>query len=399
MIVHIGIVFCVAALQLVNSQVTVKNAGVCDNAMQRHGVGFNPHPYDCTQFVQCYYYPGGRVEPVYRNCEYGQFWDQSKLSCLPAHSVKCPHDKCSSPGVKFYKHSDPNKCGAFWECINGKAYGHCCPVGEAFHPTNGCVTMASCTDMCPSQDRVPGCGRRPISGAPTQFEQYTDNGEWKKEHCPAGAAYNAADCECSLKDLIVPGRVCKPDVVLNFDHHTTEDVSGNNYRVLAENVQLHQGAAYFHGKSRLTIEPLRPSKHDEDVVIVKMRFSEDAKLSANSQLQALVTNGHCGKAASVMVAKLGNVVLLGAEANMSRSFPLPVVNKPWKEIIYIHDKLKLEGRVCGARYNDWCLGKLKDTGCGFQFGTAEHMAGYVGLLDDISIYRCKPLDAVININY
>ena len=42
-------------------------------------------------------------------------------------------------------------------------------------------------------------------------------------------------------------------------------------------------------------------------------------------LQGLVTNGHCGKEPSVVVAKLPNAILLGAEANISRSFPLPIV--------------------------------------------------------------------------
>lgn len=51
-----------------------------------------------------------------------------------------------------------------------------------------------------------GCARRPVSGAPTKYEQYTDNGVWKRENCPRGAAYNPADCSCSLTDLIVPGR-------------------------------------------------------------------------------------------------------------------------------------------------------------------------------------------------
>lgn len=59
-------------------------------------------------------------------------------------------------------------------------------------------------------------------------------------------------------------------------------------------------------------------------------------------------------------------------------------NKPWKEVIYIHDKLKLEGRVCGATYNDWCIGELKDTGCGFQIGAAKDMSGFFGLIDDVS---------------
>ena len=59
-------------------------------------------------------------------------------------------------------------------------------------------------------------------------------------------------------------------------------------------------------------------------------------------------------------------------------------NKPWKDVIYIHDGYKLEGRVCGAAYNEWCEGKLKETGCGFQIGAAKGMSGFFGLIDDVS---------------
>ena len=51
-----------------------------------------------------------------------------------------------------------------------------------------------------------GCSRRPISGAPTKYEQYTDNGIWQREDCPPGAAFDPADCRCSLEGLLVPGR-------------------------------------------------------------------------------------------------------------------------------------------------------------------------------------------------
>ncbi|XP_045175766.2 protein PIF-like [Mercenaria mercenaria] len=396
------LVITVLTLQTVLSQGQRKKKvpSVCDKAKIRYGVGFNPHPFDCSQFVQCFYYPRRRVEPVYRTCDFGEFWDQSKLRCLPAKYVNCKFDKCKIPGTLFYKHSDPNKCNAYWQCVNGIPYGQCCPEGEGFHPVRGCIPNPSCKDMCPLKDRLPGCNRKPVSGAPTKFEQYTDNGIWERENCPSGAAYDPTDCDCSLKGIIVPGRRCKPDVKLTFDRDQIKDISGNNYRIYSEGVSVYRGAAYFRGNSRLVIDRLRPSKNDEGVLIIKMRFREDKRRRRFVRgLQGLVTNGHCGKEPSVVIAKLQNKILLGAEANISRQFPLPIVNKPWKEVIYIKDDYKLTGRVCGAAFNDWCIGKLRDTNCGYQIGAAPGLAGFVGLIDDISIYRCKPLDAVININY
>lgn len=52
---------------------------------------------------------------------------------------------------------------------------------------------------------------------------------------------------------------------------------------------------------------------------------EDSRRGANAPLQAMVTNGHCGKDASVLLAKFRDTVLLGAETNISRSFSLPIV--------------------------------------------------------------------------
>lgn len=57
-------------------------------------------------------------------------------------------------------------------------------------------------------------------------------------------------------------------------------------------------------------------------------------------------------------------------------------------MIYIKDDNKLEGRVCGASFNDWCLGKVKETNCGFRIGAAENMAGFAGFLDDVSLIYC-----------
>ena len=61
-------------------------------------------------------------------------------------------------------------------------------------------------------------------------------------------------------------------------------------------------------------------------------------------------------------------------------------NKPWKEIIYIKDAAKLEARVCGASWKDWSVGQLRETRCGFQFGSAPGVGGYVGLIDDVGFF-------------
>ena len=53
-------------------------------------------------------------------------------------------------------------------------------------------------------------------------------------------------------------------------------------------------------------------------------------------------------------------------------------------MIYIKDSARLEARVCGASWKDWSVGRLKNARCGLQFGSAPGVAGYTGLIDDVS---------------
>ena len=138
--------------------------------------------------------------------------------------------------------------------------------------------------------------------------------------------------------------VCKPDLKIDFERGF-RDVSGNGYRIMARHVRLFKGAAYFRGDSKLIVEPFRPKVDDDGTYIVKLRYREDlrrrgrggfrgagrgrGRMRRTRGLQALVTNGHCGKEASVVVAKIPGKVFVGAETNMSKSFYLPTVVRKW----------------------------------------------------------------------
>ena len=54
-----------------------------------NGVGFNPHPEDCDKFTQCYFGENNKIEAVYRQCPFNQYWDQDVLTCIPAENVFC----------------------------------------------------------------------------------------------------------------------------------------------------------------------------------------------------------------------------------------------------------------------------------------------------------------------
>ena len=67
------------------------------------------------------------------------------------------------------------------------------------------------------------------------------------------------------------------------------------------------------------------------------------------------------------------------------SFFIYLQKKEWKEVIYVHDEKKLEGKVCGASYNKWSYGK--------SWCNGELVCDSLGLLltDSLSCYfitRC-----------
>ena len=66
----------------------------CDNCAMQNGIGFNPHPDDCDKYTQCYFGGEGQIRAVYRQCPFGQYWDQRVLTCRPSQEVDCEKGKC-----------------------------------------------------------------------------------------------------------------------------------------------------------------------------------------------------------------------------------------------------------------------------------------------------------------
>ncbi|XP_060590417.1 sushi, von Willebrand factor type A, EGF and pentraxin domain-containing protein 1-like [Ruditapes philippinarum] len=368
---------------------------VCDNCRMENGVGFMNHPYDCSQFVQCHFSTRGGIQAYYRFCPFGQYWDQGDLTCKPADDVDCPHEKCMTRNLHSYKHSDSNKCCAYWECVNGKSKAKCCGAGFRYISGKGCEPDDKCDDECPWEDMFPSCDKRPMHNM-AWYEQYVSNGAWIKMPCAPGTAFSIIDCECSLATDIIPGYVCRPEVHLNFDDDDTDDDSGRNVYILNDGVRVHRGAAYFDGNSRLLINRFSNTAFHGDLVI-KLRYNEDRDGPTAHALQALVTNGDCGDDPSIIIAKMKGYVMCGAKTHRPKSFALPTTEKEWKEVIYIHNEKKLEGKVCGAAYSKWCQGPIKSTHCGLQIGYGTKLANFVGYMDDISVYQCRPPENILNV--
>ena len=72
----------------------LSNTDLCDGCEFKHGVGYNPHPSDCTLFVQCRL--GNHGYPVVAGvqaCPHGLYWNQHKLTCDHRRNVNCVDGK------------------------------------------------------------------------------------------------------------------------------------------------------------------------------------------------------------------------------------------------------------------------------------------------------------------
>ena len=115
--------------------------------------------------------------------------------------------------------------------------------------------------------------------------------------------------------------MCRPELHLPFTKGFA-DQSGRNVHVYQENVQIHNGSAFFDGSARIVINRFSNTEFRGDLVI-KFRYNEILEGPTANKLQALVTNGDCGSDPSIIIAKMPGYVLLGAKTNRPKSFALP----------------------------------------------------------------------------
>lgn len=68
------------------------SAVLCEGCKMINGAGFNSHPNECDLFVHCYFGELG-LRAIIRKCPFGQFWNQTILSCEYSERAYCPMGK------------------------------------------------------------------------------------------------------------------------------------------------------------------------------------------------------------------------------------------------------------------------------------------------------------------
>ncbi|XP_063398796.1 uncharacterized protein LOC134683438 [Mytilus trossulus] len=367
--------------------------GACTGCKMENGAGYNSHPTDCNKYTQCLFDKEGLVTAFYRDCPWGQYWNQDILSCQPPKHAMCKNDPCLN--VRFETYAAKSSCKAYWEC-QGHSVPMCCPQGQAYLPNVGCVPDTSCHDECQS-DNVPkysGCDKRIHSSDPAMFEQLVPGHGWVKMHCAAGTQFSPAECSCSLttSSKYLP-QECKSLMFLEFTNHIS-DSSGNDVFVSNENVQVKDGVAYFNGSARLVIPQFTNAELGNNFGF-RIRFKETKAFPSSGLRQSIINNGDCGDLGSVRLTINDNNVEFGLETDGEERHKELSIRKPsveWTEVVYYVTDNKLNGWVNGEASSVKASGQIEKRKCALQIGHGEGFSNFVGFIDEVEFFRCDSGD-------
>lgn len=367
---------------------------LCDNCTFQHGVGYKPHPSDCTLYVQCRLGDDGEavVEAV-RPCPHGLYWNQAKLTCDFQDNVPCRDDICL--GYKKTKMSAAS-CRGFWDCTSGRAFAKCCAKGFAFNPVLGtCQYQPACMDECLEEkphNKYECDGMRGVVGDSAKYEVLTAGGIWVRMTCAPGTIFSTYPCGCSALTT-QPQQVCTPQLYLPFTTDA-QDQSGQGTWVQNEGVVVKDGKAFFGGRSRLIV-PRFSNAWWGATVYLHLRFKS---LSGGYYdfKQALVSNGDCEAYPSLSVCAGNRGVEFYADTTDSylpANITVPYGNSQgdgWQEVLFRLEDHQFQGYVNDQSAAVQAKGNLESRQCGLVMGSGTGCHSFEGVMDDVVLYLCRP---------
>lgn len=386
---------------------------LCEGCKMINGAGFNSHPNECDLFVHCYFGELG-LRAIIRKCPFGQFWNQTILSCEYSERAYCPMDRCAYIKDRDYEASE--NCRAYWECSNGHSRGKCCRYGYRYVRGEGCVLDSDniCKESCPmemptdlhSYNNAPAqsCDKIPIANDRSHYQQLLPGTGYVTMPCAEGTHYNERKCTCTdqepsyptFKEPLVqePPAGCRPEVKLDFKNGVT-DSSGKWTYVNNQGVLIQNGEAIFNGDSRLLI-PRFTNVEFGKTFVIRLRYKEEEKLKFNES-QALVNNGDCGDFGSIQIFTKRNSIGYVVKTTKEPSHVSLQIHKPhgeWKDVEYVVSDGKFEGYLNGVQATKWSMGSVESRQCAVQIGFGHGYNNFRGRLSLLEIYLCKPEKAM-----
>jgi len=175
--------------------------------------GFYPHLYSCDKYWHC-----KKGSPELKLCGNGLgFLDTDPTftleQCAELHLVECGERTEIEPAIStpncprlYGTFADPEDCGVFWKCQDGKANRYNCPPGLAYDQvTRGCKwadQVPECASPVVVVDEEGGefqCPRDSTAGTFTKHPHPADcrlyflcmNGQPRELGCPVGEVFSA----------------------------------------------------------------------------------------------------------------------------------------------------------------------------------------------------------------
>ncbi|KAK3604335.1 hypothetical protein CHS0354_038673 [Potamilus streckersoni] len=362
-------------------------AYLCEGCRMNNGAGFNNHPTDCDKFVQCFPGVNGTLRAEIQQCPFGTYWFLDLFTCLPIADVYCVTDKCNHSSIMAYGHD--KICQAYYECTSGgKSVPKCCSSGHRFSNGRGCVPDPSCVAPCEvNVNSTHSCDMRAVADHPSMFEQHIEGWGWIKMACAPGTSFFESSCTCAFFDDSWKEKAeCKPEIYLPFDVDSN-DKSGLNSHVQNSKVVVHKGVAYFDGTARLVI-PRFTNLDYGTTLIIKIRYRSDP----DNKMRSLISNADCGITPAILISENKEELNFGVDTDNDsfKHVTLPNAVREWKNITYIFHNGKLEGRSPDQKEEISVKGAIENHQCAIQIGHSQGLDMFIGEIDELSIYLCRP---------
>ncbi|XP_050410597.1 protein PIF [Patella vulgata] len=349
----------------------------CDGCAMVNGIGYNPHT-ECDKYIQCEFTTDLTLLRYHvKQCGYGTFWNQDKLTCDHIGNVACDNDPCKiSPPGSSYKTA--GNCAQYYRCVNGKTQVRTCRSGYSYSLYGYCTTDTSCSHN----------NADPVGSVYCQFKERTDDKchyDWVtaigtyKMACPPGTTFNPVKCSCDTEYGTSCNPLCKPIVDIQFN--PSESAEYDNDGAL-----IHNGKAYFNGNAAIRILTLA-NVDFQSKINIKVRYLVE---SYSSQTQAVVTNGDCGKQPSISIGNRNNNVQFNLEDTTNANHTL-VVNShlKWRTVEYSLDNGVFTARVNSASTRKNIPdAKILRSKCAFQLGYGTGFQNFKGWIDYITVSTC-----------
>ncbi|XP_067654981.1 uncharacterized protein [Haliotis asinina] len=356
---------------------------ICKGCVMTNGVGYAPHPTDCSRFYQCYH-NNVSILSSERSCSPGLYWNQAALTCDFPANVQCVQDECSTGRAVSVD------CRNYWDCTTGSATVKCCPLYQSYDITSGsCKTNVTCSVSCLMEKTIHDvpCDLRPVPGDKHVFEQWTPQGTWVRHRCPLFTEYSKGNCGCAYLAPQNYNKACRPEMYLPFDDNT-DDMSGNSVHVANEGVTVTHGSAVFDGQSRLVVNRFSNAWFGSTLVVT-LRF----KVAGPKSRHALVCNGDCRVGPSIYIGSNSDSTteFFGKTySSPAVNFTLPQSVSGWQEVEYILQGGVLQGLAAGVWSSQNTTGALETRQRALIIGGCTGADRFQGSIDELAVYFCNP---------